>query len=36
MDGRAYFARAVSYECKIFMKSTTGVPVLKLADAMTK
>ncbi len=29
MDGLAYFARAVSYEYKMFMKSTTGVTVIK-------
>ncbi len=28
-NGRAYFARAVSYACKMFMKSTTGVHVTK-------
>jgi hypothetical protein len=30
MDWAAYFARAVSYEYKMFMKSTTGVNTLKL------
>ncbi len=30
MDWAAYFARAVSYEYKMFMDSTTGVNTLKL------
>jgi hypothetical protein len=25
MNGAVYFAMAISYECKMFMKSTTGV-----------
>jgi hypothetical protein len=39
-DGTTYFARAVSYEFKMFMKSTTGSTVIKLfsfvADAASK
>jgi hypothetical protein len=30
MDGTAYFDRAVSYRCKMFMKLTTGVNAIKL------
>jgi hypothetical protein len=30
MDGAAYFGRAVSYKCKMFMKLTTGVNAIKL------
>jgi hypothetical protein len=29
MDGQAYFCKAFSYECKMFMKPTTGVNVTK-------
>ncbi len=29
MDGRAYFARVVSYAPKMFMKPTTGVNATK-------
>jgi hypothetical protein len=29
-DGRAYFAKALSYACNMFMNSTTGVNIIKL------
>jgi hypothetical protein len=29
MDGIAYFATAIRYDCKMFMKLTTGVNVIK-------
>ncbi len=32
MHGAAYFAGTVSYECKIFMKSPTGVTFIKLCS----
>jgi hypothetical protein len=36
MDGAAYFARAVSYKCKMFMKLTTGVNAIKLFSSLSK
>jgi hypothetical protein len=34
-DGAPYFARAVSYVCKMFIKSTTGAKVIKLFPSLT-
>jgi hypothetical protein len=34
-DGTTYFARAVSYVRKMFMKSTTGVDVIKFFFLVT-
>jgi hypothetical protein len=33
-DGTAYFAVAVSYRCKIFMKLATGVNAIKLFPSL--
>jgi hypothetical protein len=35
-DGTAYFAVAVSYRCKIFIKSATGVNAIKLFPSLKK
>ncbi len=32
MNGAAYFARIVNYECKMLMKSPTGVTFIKLCS----
>jgi len=31
-DGTTYYAGAVSYECKMLMKLTTGVDAIKLSS----
>ncbi len=34
MDGQAYFVKAVSYVCKMFMKLTTTHNVIKLFSSV--